>query len=124
MSSRAGTAASHRDFTLPALRYDARGRRRVSHRAVLALAAPLFINTGIQAILSLTDTWFIGRLSTAATAGMGATYFLVLVFILLFGGIGMAVQTLVAQAYGARRKIRAANAVWVGLWASALTLPP
>jgi multidrug resistance protein, MATE family len=108
---------------LPALKFDARGRRRVSYGAVLALAAPLFINTGIQALLSLTDTWFVGRLSTSATAAMGATYFLVLVFILLLGGIGMGVQTWVAQAYGGGRYTRAGHAVWTGLWATLLTIP-
>ncbi len=111
-------------FHLPALKRDAQGRRRVSYRAVFALAAPLLLNTAVQAILSLTDTWFIGRISTSATAAMGATYFLVLVFVLLFGGIGMAVQTQVAQAYGGRRRVRAAKAVWTGMWASAFTIPP
>lgn len=108
---------------LPALRIDATGRRRVSYRAVLALAAPLFLNTGIQALLSLTDTWFVGRLSTSATAAVGATYFLVLVFILLLGGIGMGVQTWVAQSYGGGRYTRAGRAVWTGLWAMLLTIP-
>ncbi|HLU76753.1 MAG TPA: MATE family efflux transporter [Burkholderiales bacterium] len=111
-------------YQLPALRRDAQGRRQVSYRAVFALATPLLLNTAIQAILSLTDTWFIGRLSTSATAAMGATYYLVLVFVLLFGGIGMAVQTQVAQAYGGRRRVRAAKAVWIGAWAAAFTIPP
>ena len=83
---------------LPALRLDEHGRRQVDLRRILLLAAPLFLNSAAQAVLSLTDTWFIGRISTAATAAMGATYFLVLVFILLAGGIGMGVQTLVAHA--------------------------
>lgn len=108
---------------LPALRLDAQGRRRVSVRAVLALAMPLVLNSGIQAVLGLTDAWFIGRLSTDATAALGAVYYLVFVFILLFGGVGMCVQPLVAQAYGARLRHRAARAVWSGLWASLLTVP-
>lgn len=102
---------------------DATGRRRVDYRKILLLATPLFLNSGVQALLNLTDTWFIGRISTAATAAMGATYFLVLVFIILAGGIGMGVQTLVAHAYGARRRHRAASVVWAGLWAALLTLP-
>ena len=111
-------------FELPALKHDAQGRRRVSYRSVLVLAAPLLVNTAIQSILSLTDTWFVSRLSTSATAAMGATYFLVLVFVLLFGGIGMGVQTRVAQAYGGMRRTRAAKAVWIGLWAAVFTVPP
>ncbi|MBS1137160.1 MAG: norM [Proteobacteria bacterium] len=108
---------------LPALRIDARGVRKVDYRKILLLAAPLFVNSGVQALLNLTDTWFIGRISTAATAAMGATYFLVLVFIVLAGGIGMGVQTLVAHAYGARRRRRAASVVWAGMWASLATVP-
>jgi MATE family multidrug resistance protein len=102
---------------------DASGRRRIDYRKILLLATPLFLNSGVQALLSLTDTWFVGRISTEATAAMGATYFLVLVFIILAGGIGMGVQTLVAHAYGGRRKRRAASVVWTGLWACALTIP-
>ncbi|MGA8055037.1 MAG: hypothetical protein WCA12_14460, partial [Burkholderiales bacterium] len=51
---------------LVVLRIDAHERRRVDLRA---LAAPLFVNSTIQAVLSLTGTWFIGRLSTDATNG-------------------------------------------------------
>lgn len=108
---------------LPALRVDALGARHVDYRRILLLAAPLFVNSGVQALLNLTDTWFIGRISTAATSAMGATYFLVLVFIVLAGGIGMGVQTLVAHAYGSRRRRRAASVVWAGMWASLATAP-
>ena len=77
---------------LPAVILDADGRSRVDLRAVIALALPLFINSSIQALLNLTDTWFIGRLSTDATAAVGATYWFMIVGILFFGGPGMAVQ--------------------------------
>lgn len=108
---------------LPALRHDAEGQRRIDMRAVLALALPLVLNSTIQAVLSLTDTWFIGRLSVDATAALGAVYWFVILALLLFGGATMAVQTLVAQAYGARRYRRASKAAWTGLWASLATLP-
>jgi multidrug resistance protein, MATE family len=81
------------------------------------------LNSGVQAVLNATDTWFVGRLSSAATSAMGAVYWPVLVFILLFGGVGMSVQTSVAHAHGARRYARAAQATWTALWASALTIP-
>jgi MATE family multidrug resistance protein len=90
---------------------------------VLALAGPLIANSAIQAALNLTDTWFIGRISTNALAGMGAIYWLTIVFIGLLGGVGMAVQTLVAQAYGGRRFTRAAQATWTALWAALFTTP-
>jgi MATE family multidrug resistance protein len=109
--------------SLPALRLDAGGGRHVNLRAVVALAAPLFLNSGIQAVLNLTDTWFLGHISTDAIAAVGAVYWFVIVFVLLFGGVAMAVQTLVAQAYGAGNRVRAARVTWSGLWAVLLVSP-
>src|SRR6185295_17368537 len=108
---------------LPALKHGAAGERRVDYRAVVALAAPLFLNSGLQAVLNLTDTWFLGRISTNATAGVGAVYWFVIVFVLIFGGVAMAVQTLVAQSYGAGDRPAAARATWGGLWAALLMSP-
>ncbi|MDE2344056.1 MAG: MATE family efflux transporter, partial [Betaproteobacteria bacterium] len=108
---------------LPALRLDDAGHRHVDLRAVLALAFPLFLNSSIQVVLNLTDTWFVGRLSTDAMAAMGACYYLVFVFFLVLGGVGLGVQTLVAQYYGAGRLRDAAHATWSGVWGSLLTTP-
>jgi MATE family multidrug resistance protein len=108
---------------LPALRLDPEGGRHVDYGAVVALAAPLFLNFGIQAVLNLTDTWFLGHISANATAAVGAVYWFVIMFVLLFGGVAMAVQTLVAQAYGAGQRVRAAQAAWAGLWAAPLVAP-
>jgi MATE family multidrug resistance protein len=99
------------------------GRTRIDYRAVAALALPLMLNTSLQAVISLTDTWFVGHISTTAMAGMAAVYWVVLLFIMLFGGVGLAVQTFAAQARGAGRWTRASHAAWVALVASALTLP-
>jgi MATE family multidrug resistance protein len=99
------------------------GRTRIDYRAVSALALPLMLNTSLQAVISLTDTWFVGHISTTAMAGMAAVYWVVLLFIMLFGGVGLAVQTFAAQAKGAGRWTRASHAAWVALVASALTLP-
>lgn len=108
---------------LPALRYDAHGTRKVNLGAVVALAMPLFVNSAIQALLNLTDTWFIGRLSTDATAAIGASYWFLIVAILFFGGAGLAVQTLAAHAFGAGDNRAAARAVWAGMWAMLLVAP-
>lgn len=116
MHTRAATA-------LPARRFDSAGRAHVDWRAVLALAGPLMANSAIQAALNLTDTWFVGHISTLAMAGMGAVHWLVIVFIGLLGGVAMAVQTVVAQAHGAGRHRRASQATWTALWASLLTAP-
>jgi multidrug resistance protein, MATE family len=120
---RMDTVASLLPRRLPALRTDAHGKRRVDYRMVIALAAPLFANSGIQAVLNLTDTWFLGRISTSATAGVGAVYWFVIVFVLMFGGVAMAVQTLVAQAYGAGERSHAAAITWSGLWAGLMLAP-
>lgn len=108
---------------LPAQRVDARGRRKVDTRAVVTLAAPLFLNSSMQALLNLTDTWFLGQISTEAIAGVGAVHWFVIVFVLIFGGVAMAVQTLVAQAYGAGQRAQAAQVTWTGLWATLLVAP-
>jgi len=107
----------------PASRRDALGRLRVDYRAVITLAAPLFLNSAVQAVLNLTDTWFLGRISTEATAAMGAIYWLILGAVFLLGGVGMGVQTLVAQHFGAGRKHEAAQALWTGLWVSLAISP-
>jgi len=108
---------------VPAQRHDAEGRAHVDYRSVIALAWPFMLNTSVQAVLNLTDTWFIGHISTQATAAMAAVYWLVLVFVLLLGGVGIAVQTLVAHAYGAHRHARAAQAEWTAQWGALLTTP-
>jgi len=107
----------------PAVCVDAQLRRHIDMRAVAALALPLVLSSTMQAILNLTDTWFIGRLSTTATAAVAAVHWLALLALILIGGVAMSVQTIVAQAFGAGRYRRASQAVWNGLWASLLTIP-
>lgn len=108
---------------LPGQALSKSGRPRLDYLAVARLAFPFMVNSAVQAALNATDTWFIGRVSPAATAAIGAVYWPVLVFVLLFGGVGLSVQTLVAQAYGGRRYARASQATWTALWASLLTIP-
>jgi MATE family multidrug resistance protein len=108
---------------LPAQRIDAAGHAHVDQRAVLALALPLMANSAVQIVLNLTDMWFIGRISTRALAAVGAVQWLVVVAVLVLGGAGTAVQTIVAQSYGARRYRRAAQATWTALWATLCALP-
>jgi MATE family multidrug resistance protein len=108
---------------LPGQALSSTGRPRLDYRAVAALAFPFMLNSAVQAVLNATDTWFIGRLSPAATAGVGAVYWPILVCVLLFGGIGLSVQTSVAQAFGGRRYTRASQATWTAVWASLFTVP-
>jgi MATE family multidrug resistance protein len=108
---------------LPAQLTGPGGKARVDYRAIAALALPLMVNSSLQAVISLTDTWFVGHISTTAMAGMAAIYWLVFFFIVLLGGIGLAVQTFVAQAEGSRRRWRASHATWSALWGALLTVP-
>lgn len=80
-------------------------------------------NNAIQAILNLTDTWFVSQLSTHATAAMSAIYWVVLCATMLLGGVAMAVQTFAAQAVGAGRFDEASAAAWSGMVASLMTVP-
>lgn len=89
----------------------------------MVLATPMIANNAIQAVLNLTDTWFIGHISTQALAAVASVQWLTFVAIMLFGGVGLAVQTIVAQAYGARRLRRASQATWIGLWATFVSVP-
>jgi MATE family multidrug resistance protein len=108
---------------LPAQRLDAFGQSHVDQRAVMALALPLMANSAVQIVLNLTDMWFMGRISTKALAAVGAVQWLVIVVVLVLGGAGTAVQTLVAQSFGARRYRRAGQAVWTALWAMLSAAP-
>jgi MATE family multidrug resistance protein len=108
---------------LPARRVGADGRAHIDYRAITALALPLMVNSSLQAVINLTDTWFVGHISTTAMAGMAAIFWLVFFFVMLLGGIGLSVQTFVAQAEGGGRRWRAGHSAWVALWGSALTLP-
>jgi MATE family multidrug resistance protein len=121
-ASPAGPAAGF-ERALPARRLEADGRARIDYRAIAALALPLMVNSSLQAVINLTDTWFVGHISTTAMAGMAAIFWLVFFFVMLVGGIGLGVQTFVAQYEGSRRRWRAGHATWVGLWGAAATLP-
>jgi MATE family multidrug resistance protein len=108
---------------VPARRVDAAGKAHVDQRAIVALALPLMANSAVQLVLNLTDIWFIGRISTQALAAVSAVHWLAFVVLLVLSGVGMAVQTVVAQAHGARRQARAAQAVWIALWGLLLSAP-
>ena len=108
---------------LPAQRIGADGRAHIDYRAITALALPLMVNSSLQAVINLTDTWFVGHISTTAMAGMAAIFWLVFFFVMLGGGIGLSVQTFVAQYEGSGRRWRAGHATWLGLWGAAATLP-
>jgi multidrug resistance protein, MATE family len=117
------TAPSFAAGPLPAQRIDSAGKAHVDQRAVLALALPLMASSAVQIVLNLTDMWFVGRISTESLAAVGAVQWLILVIVLVLGGPGQAVQTLVAQAVGSRRACRAGQAVWTAMWGMLFVAP-
>ena len=112
-----------RAASLPAQRIDSDGCAHVDVRAVVALALPLMANSAMQIVLNLTDMWFVGHISTAALAAVGAVQWMILAVVFVLGGSGMAVQTLAAHAHGARRYRRAAQAAWTALWLTLCAAP-
>ena len=57
-----GTVSSPASRPLPAQKRDpATGRTVIDYRAVALLALPLMLNSSLQAVISLTDTWFVGH---------------------------------------------------------------
>lgn len=114
---------SHSESYLPALRINRQGQQCVDFRAITILALPLFLDSLTYIIVGLIDTWFVGRLSTDATAAIGAINGLMFVCIMILACVGVAVQSQVAQAYGSRNLPEAAKITWMGLWAAGLTIP-
>jgi multidrug resistance protein, MATE family len=108
---------------LPAQRIDREGQVKVDVKAIVWLALPFILNSALNAVLNLTDTWFIAQLSSEAVAAMGAIYWVSLTLIIFLGGTAIAVQTYVAQAMGSRRKRRAAHWMWTGLYAALAVAP-
>ncbi len=108
---------------LPASRLNAQGQPVIDLWSILKIAFPLFIQAGLQAALNLIDTWFVGRISVDALAGVGGVYWLVLGLLFFLTGIGMAVQTRSAQFYGAGRRNDAAAEVWSGLYIALFAIP-
>lgn len=92
-------------------------------RALLAISWPLIATYSLQAVIGVTDTWFAGRISAEALAGLGAQTFLNLAVFVLLGGVAFAVQVPVAQAMGAGQAHVARGYLPAGLLAAACTLP-
>jgi MATE family multidrug resistance protein len=92
-------------------------------RALLAISWPLIATYSLQAVVGVTDTWFAGRISADALAGLGAQTFLNLAVFVGLGGVAFAVQVPVAQAAGAGQAQVARAYLPAGLLAAALTLP-
>jgi len=119
----AGAGAGSEAPALPACRVDSAGQARVDHRAVFTLALPLMVESAVQIVMSLTDMWFVGHISTRAVAAVGAVQLLIIVIMCVLGGVVVPVQGIVAQFEGARRYRRASQAAWTALWGTLCVAP-
>ena len=108
---------------LPALKVSASGKQLVDYRVIATLAFPLFLDSFTYILIGLTDTWFMGRVSTDAVAAAGAISWILFLFIMLLACTGVAVQTKAAQAYGSGSFRQASEFAWMGIWFAALTVP-
>jgi putative MATE family efflux protein len=79
-------------------------------RAVWTMALPMMAGTAVHTIYIVTDTAFVGTLSTEALAAVTFVVPLFMVMVTLTFGLGTAVTALVAQAVG-RREPGGADAV-------------
>ena len=70
------------------LKSEARYRRLTETpvpRLVLSLAVPTIISMSISAIYNIVDSWFVGHISTLATAGVGVAFSYQSIIHMLFG---------------------------------------
>jgi putative MATE family efflux protein len=95
---------------------DARTRRLLEAPLVpllLKLAAPNVLIMVAQALAGLIETWFIGRLGTAALAGMALVFPLVMLMQMTSAGaVGGGIASAVARALGRGRRDEAEALAW------------
>lgn len=97
---------------------------RAELRALLALAAPLFLTHFGSLLLGLVDIAVVGRLGEApiAAVGLGQTIFFA-TSVLGFGWM-LALDPLIAQAIGAGERGRAEDLLAQGMWIAVLAAVP
>jgi len=92
-----------------------------SYGEVAHLAYPVVLSMLAQTVMGVVDTLFMGWVSTEAQAGLGLGSTLSWVVICFFFGSITAVNTLVAQHYGAGERSQCGRVAWQGLALAALS---
>src|SRR5262245_1368932 len=104
------TAKGHQPAT-PAALFDARTRRLIEAPitpTLLRLAAPNVLVMVAQASVGLIETYFVGKLGTAALAGVALVFpVLMLMQMMSAGAVGGGISSAVARALGAGRRVDA-----------------
>jgi putative MATE family efflux protein len=80
---------------------------------LLRMASPNAVAFFVQACVSMTEVWYVGRLGTAPLAAMALVFPLLMLMQMMAGGaMGGAVSSAVARAMGANQTERAQLLVW------------
>jgi len=85
------------------------------YREVILLAYPVVLSSLANTVMSLTDTLFMGRVSTAALGGVGLGAITAWTCASLFIGALTVINTFVAQHFGAGEHRRCGPVAWQGL---------
>lgn len=92
--------------------------------ALLDVAWPMIIAQGGLVFMGIIDTWMIGRISAQYMAAVALGNSIMLAVMVLGVGIGMGLEPLVSQAFGAGELDAADSWVWQGVWTALLMSVP
>ncbi|RLD06438.1 MAG: hypothetical protein DRI56_08080 [Chloroflexota bacterium] len=82
------------------------------HRNIWYLAAPMMLETGIQNVSQLLDTYWVGQLGSAALAAVTISITIRWVLNSISNGLGVGGMAVVARRIGEKDKKSAAHALW------------
>ncbi len=98
------------------------------HRNIWRLAIPMILETGVQNISQVMDTYWVGQIGSAALAAVTISITIRWVINSLANGLGIGGMAVVARRIGERDRAAAAHAVWqtilLGMTASLLLSIP
>ena len=88
------------------------------------LAYPVVLANLLQATVGIIDIWMVSRLGTQATAAVGMSRQLIMVFIISMAGLAVGNRTMVAQFTGAAwrrsRSLSCSSWRWCSAWSGSL----
>ncbi|HSR29106.1 MAG TPA: MATE family efflux transporter [Anaerolineae bacterium] len=82
------------------------------HRAIWYLAPPMMLETGILNVAQILDTYWVGRLGSAALAAVTISITIRWVLNSLANGLGIGGMAVVARRIGAKEQAAAEHATW------------
>jgi putative MATE family efflux protein len=82
------------------------------HRAIWYLAPPMMLETGILNVAQILDTYWVGRLGSAALAAVTISITIRWVLNSLANGLGIGGMAIVARRIGAKEQAAAEHATW------------